>query len=92
MEYGNHTYVGASVASNLTSILKLSDFYMSRTKRKKRLNMSANYSSTVDAIIATAKLAKKSEFRKILSVKNDQLTQLRLSFDDILLVLQGNWP
>lgn len=54
--------------------------------------MSANYSSTVDAIIATAELAKKSEFRKILSVKNDQLTQLRLSFDDILLVLQGNWP
>ena len=88
-----YTYLWASfVASHLTSILNLSDSYMSRTKRKKRLNMSANYSSTVDAIIATAKLAKKSEFRKILSVKNDQLTQLRLSFDDILLVLQGNWP
>lgn len=54
--------------------------------------MSANYSRTVDAIIATAKLVKKSELRKSLSVKNDQLTQLRLSFDDILLVLQGNWP
>lgn len=65
---------------------------MSRTKRKIRLNMSANYSSTIDAIFATAKLVKKSELRKSLSVKNDQLTQLRLSFDDILLVLQGNWP
>ena len=54
--------------------------------------MSANYSSIVDAIIATAKLAKKFELRKNLSGKNDQLTQLRLSFDDILLVLQGNWP
>lgn len=54
--------------------------------------MSANYGSIVDTIIATAKLATKIEFRKSLSVKNDQLTQLRLSFDDILLVLQGNWP
>lgn len=54
--------------------------------------MSANYSSTIDAIFATAKLVKKSELRKSLSVKSDQLTQLRLSFDDILLVLQGNWP
>lgn len=64
--------------------MNLSDSYMSRTKRKKRLNMSANHSSTADATIATAKLAKKSEFRKSLSVKNDQITQLRLSFDDIL--------